>query len=62
MTVTKSLSDSAFWAATDSKLIRYGGQWSKVRIVRAKGTYLYDAGGRRILDFTSGQMSSVLGQ
>lgn len=63
MTVTKQpLSDSAFWAAADSKLIRYGGQWSRVRVVRAKGTYLYDAEGRKVLDFTSGQMSSVLGQ
>lgn len=61
MTVTKP-SDPAFWKAVNSKLIRYGGAWSRVRVVRAKGTYLYDADGRRILDFTSGQMSSVLGQ
>lgn len=61
MTITKQ-SDTTFWTAVDDKLIRYGGAWSKVRIVRAKGTCLYDADGRRILDFTSGQMSSVLGQ
>ncbi|HEY0124204.1 MAG TPA: aspartate aminotransferase family protein [Rhizobium sp.] len=28
---------------------------------RAQGSWLYDASGRRVLDFTSGQMSSVLG-
>jgi 2,2-dialkylglycine decarboxylase (pyruvate) len=30
-------------------------------IKRAKGSYVYDEGGAAILDFTSGQMSSVLG-
>jgi 2,2-dialkylglycine decarboxylase (pyruvate) len=29
--------------------------------VRAEGAFLYDAAGRRVLDFTSGQMSAVLG-
>ena len=30
-------------------------------IERAKGSFVYDADGRAILDFTSGQMSAVLG-
>lgn len=34
---------------------------SPVVITRAKGTRLYDADNREILDFTSGQMSSLLG-
>jgi len=29
--------------------------------VRAAGSFLYDAGGRKVLDFTSGQMSAILG-
>ena len=29
--------------------------------VRAEGAFLYDAAGRRVLDFTSGQMSAILG-
>jgi 2,2-dialkylglycine decarboxylase (pyruvate) len=29
--------------------------------VRAQGAFLYDAQGRRVLDFTSGQMSAILG-
>ena len=28
---------------------------------RAEGPFVYDARGRRVLDFTSGQMSSILG-
>ena len=28
---------------------------------RAEGAFLYDAAGRRVLDFTSGQMSAILG-
>jgi 4-aminobutyrate aminotransferase-like enzyme len=34
---------------------------SPVVITKALGTRLYDANGRQILDFTSGQMSSLLG-
>ncbi len=42
-------------------LIRYGASFAPFEIVRAKGAYVYDASGRSILDFTSGQMSSLLG-
>ena len=42
-------------------LIRYGGEFSPGLIVRAEGSHVVDADGRRILDFTSGQMSSLLG-
>lgn len=35
--------------------------YSPVIITRTEGTKLYDADGRQILDFTSGQMSSLLG-
>lgn len=55
-------SNADFWKVANSKLIRYGGQWSNVRIVRAKGTVMWDESGKRVLDWTSGQMSSVLGQ
>jgi 4-aminobutyrate aminotransferase-like enzyme len=54
-------SNADFWKVANSKLIRYGGQWSPVRIVRAKGTVMWDESGKRVLDWTSGQMSSVLG-
>lgn len=42
-------------------IIRYGGAFSPFRPVRAAGSVLYDAGGRAVLDFTSGQLSSILG-
>ena len=43
------------------RLIRYGGSFSTFRPVRAQGSVLYDASGRAVLDFTSGQLSSILG-
>jgi 2,2-dialkylglycine decarboxylase (pyruvate) len=53
--------DAAFWADADKHLTRYGPAFEKVIIERAEGSYVYDADGRAILDFTSGQMSAVLG-
>lgn len=38
-----------------------GVPYSPIIITKAKGTRLYDASGKQILDFTSGQMSSLLG-
>ncbi|KAK1997122.1 aminotransferase class-III [Colletotrichum falcatum] len=52
---------AAFWAKTDKYLMPTGVPYCPVVITRAKGTKLYDAEGRQILDFTSGQMSSLLG-
>src|SRR5258706_4385074 len=53
--------DSAFWARANRHLLGCGGQF--VPFVRggAAGAFLYDAAGRRMLDFTSGQMSAILG-
>src|SRR5258706_1131560 len=42
-------------------LVRYGGSFEPLIIERAQGSFVYDADGRAILDFTSGQMSAVLG-
>ena len=42
-------------------LIRYGGTFEPVIIERAAGSFVYDADDRAILDFTSGQMSAILG-
>ena len=54
-------SDPQFWNAVRSHLIRYGGHFEPMIIERAEGCFIYDADGRAILDFTSGQMSSLLG-
>ncbi len=42
-------------------VFRYGGGFAEQRISRAEGSYIYDSNGRAILDFTSGQMSGILG-
>jgi 2,2-dialkylglycine decarboxylase (pyruvate) len=42
-------------------LVRYGGAFADVLVERARGSWLETADGRRILDFTSGQMCATLG-
>ncbi|WP_404863315.1 aspartate aminotransferase family protein [Georhizobium sp. MAB10] len=53
--------DPAFWSAAKKHVTRYGPSFETVIIERAEGSHVYDADGRAILDFTSGQMSAVLG-
>jgi 2,2-dialkylglycine decarboxylase (pyruvate) len=53
--------DPDFWRDVRAHLIRYGGRFESLIIERAEGSFVYDADGRAILDFTSGQMSSLLG-
>jgi 2,2-dialkylglycine decarboxylase (pyruvate) len=50
-----------FWRAADQHVARYGASFVPRIIKRAKGTYVYDEDGNAMLDFTSGQMSSILG-
>jgi 2,2-dialkylglycine decarboxylase (pyruvate) len=50
-----------FWADAGRHLVRYGGEFTPEIIDRAAGSFLYTEDGRRILDFTSGQMSAILG-
>jgi 2,2-dialkylglycine decarboxylase (pyruvate) len=57
-------SDAALWKIADRNLLKYmgvGGAFTSFIPERAEGSWLYDASGRKVLDFTSGQMSSVLG-
>jgi 2,2-dialkylglycine decarboxylase (pyruvate) len=42
-------------------LIRYGGAFFDEVIVRAGGSFVETAGGRRVLDFTAGQICATLG-
>ncbi|RCK36893.1 aspartate aminotransferase family protein [Thalassospira xiamenensis] len=53
--------DPKFWDAAKKHLIRYGGTFEPAIIERAKGSFVYDTDDRPILDFTSGQMSALLG-
>jgi 2,2-dialkylglycine decarboxylase (pyruvate) len=53
--------DTQFWANSRQHLIRYGGRFETLIIESASGSYVFDSDSRPILDFTSGQMSSILG-
>ncbi|KUL58713.1 aspartate aminotransferase family protein [Streptomyces sp. NRRL S-1521] len=52
---------ATLWAEADRHLVRYGGGFTPEIIERAAGSFVFTAAGRRILDFTSGQMSAILG-
>jgi 2,2-dialkylglycine decarboxylase (pyruvate) len=54
-------SNPEFWHDVSANLVRYGGSFDELIIERAQGSHVYDADGRAILDFTSGQMSALLG-
>ncbi|WP_336921801.1 aspartate aminotransferase family protein [Aquipuribacter sp. SD81] len=53
--------ESRFWADAQAHLVRYGTAFTPRVIERGAGSHVYDSDGRAILDFTSGQMSAVLG-
>ena len=54
-------SDPEFWEKARAHLVRYGGAFAPVIAESAAGNHFTDADGSRILDFTSGQMSAILG-
>ncbi|SDU46809.1 aspartate aminotransferase family protein [Jiangella alkaliphila] len=55
------MDEETFWQAAADHLIRYSGAFTPRIIERASGSRMYDSAGTAILDFTSGQMSAVLG-
>lgn len=48
-------------AKTDKYLLNYGSKFHKDVITGARGLYFYTASGHKVLDWTSGQMSCLLG-
>jgi 2,2-dialkylglycine decarboxylase (pyruvate) len=58
---TESTGTAAFWADVDRHLVRYGGTFTPEIIASAEGSFVVTEDGRRVLDFTSGQMSAILG-
>lgn len=52
---------SRFWSDVDSHVMRNGPVFERRIIDCAEGSFVYDTDGKAILDFTSGQMSAVLG-
>ncbi len=53
--------DADTHARAERHLVRYGANWVPFIAERASGSFVEDASGRRVLDFTSGQMSAILG-
>ncbi|MCO8274421.1 aspartate aminotransferase family protein [Actinoplanes sp. TRM 88003] len=52
-----------FWSDAERHLVRYSGagRFTPEIIERAEGSFVFTTDGRRLLDFTSGQMSAILG-
>src|SRR6195952_4252368 len=59
--LARESSTDQFWADADRHLIRYGATFTPEIISRAAVSYLWTESGRKLLDFTSGQMSAILG-
>jgi 2,2-dialkylglycine decarboxylase (pyruvate) len=57
----QAMDDSGFWQRARRHMLGYGGDFVPFVPVHAEGSFLYDASGRKVLDFTSGQMSAILG-
>lgn len=55
------MTDDHDLALVTRNLVRYGATFSPFLAERAAGAFVEDASGRKVLDFTSGQMSSILG-
>ena len=64
MNMVLNSSETTIWEKADRHLLKYmgpGGSFTSFIPTRAEGSWLYDDAGRKVLDFTSGQMSSVIG-
>ncbi|OUM51442.1 hypothetical protein BVG19_g542 [[Candida] boidinii] len=57
----QKINSEEFWAKADSHLLSYGGTFVRKIITKAKGVYIYTNEGEKIIDFTSGQMSCLIG-
>jgi len=53
--------NSSWVKRAQNVMIRYCGDFSNIVSSHARGSYFYDAEGKAILDFTSGQMCAVFG-
>lgn len=60
-TLYQDVDEEALREKTSKHLLYYGTSFNKDVICGAKGLYVYTASGHKILDWTSGQMSCLLG-
>ena len=56
-----STTDAALWEKAGRHLVRYGHHFQPAIIASAHGAFMTTTDGRRLLDFASGQMSTILG-
>ncbi|KAF3347942.1 40S ribosomal protein S25 [Verticillium dahliae VDG2] len=59
--MSDAVDPATFWPLASKHILYTGVPPSPFIITKTKGTRLYDSTGRAILDFTSGQMSSLIG-
>lgn len=55
------LEEAKWQDIASKKIINYGTKFEKNIIVRSSGLYVYNAAGHKVLDWTSGQMSCLVG-
>ena len=60
-TLLRAEEEARLQEIASTKLINYGTKFEKDIIVRSAGLYVYNAAGDRFLDWTSGQMSCLIG-
>ncbi len=53
--------EALLWEKARRHLVRYGHAFQPAIIARAQGSFMTTTDGRRLLDFASGQMSTILG-
>ena len=61
MATTSTSRERDLWARANHHLVRYGHFFQPVIIEKAQGAFMTTTDGRRLLDFASGQMSTILG-
>lgn len=61
MATTTAAGDKALWERANRHLVRYGHFFQPAIIETASGSFMTTTDGRRLLDFASGQMSTILG-
>ncbi|KAK4995154.1 hypothetical protein LTR60_007939, partial [Cryomyces antarcticus] len=61
MNATTRDQETALWTDANSCLLNYGTKFNPDIIVRTHDIFVYTVSGRKILDWTSGQMSCLIG-
>ena len=57
----QNVDEKVLLAEANSSLLNYGTSFMPYIITRAKGVFIYTSSGKQILDWTSGQMSCLIG-